>query len=79
MEIDKDSILNRFTIIQSPRLFDTERSEDWNLIKQGICPICSCNLKVSKKGDVFCNSKKHKTITKKGLFIRAKSFPIFNS
>ena len=74
MEINKEQYINRFTIIQSPRLFDTDTKEDWSLIKQGICPICSCNLKVSKKGDVFCNSLKHRTITKKRLFIRAEKF-----
>lgn len=68
--INKEQYLNRFKIIQSPRLFDTDTKEDWSLIKQGICPICLCNLKLSLKGDIFCNSAKHKKITKKRFYIR---------
>lgn len=70
LNIDKEQYLNRFQIIQSPRLFDTDSKEDWNLIKQGICPICNCNLKVSLKGDIFCKSAKHRKITKKRFYIR---------
>ena len=71
MNIDLSKYLERFKIIQSPRLFDTDSKEDWNLIKSGVCPICLCNLKLSMKGDVYCKSAKHKKITKKGLYIRA--------
>lgn len=62
-----DKYMEKFTVHQSPHLFDM--NDETKLIKQGICPVCLCNLKVSKKGDVFCNSKKHLTITKKRFFI----------
>ena len=69
MQIDINQYLSKFTVRESPRLFDVDG--EWALIKQGICPICECNLKVSQKGDVYCNSAKHKKITKTRLFIRA--------
>lgn len=63
-----DNYMSRFTVRESPLLFDFE--DDWQLIKSGVCPVCLCQLKVSKKGDVYCSSKKHLGITKKRLFIR---------
>jgi hypothetical protein len=71
MEINIEQILNRFKIIQSPRLFDVDETK---FIKQGICPICECNLKVSLKGDIYCNSAKHKRITRDRLFITQDGF-----
>lgn len=62
-----DNYMSRFVVHQSPHLFDV--NDEITLIKQGICPVCLCNLKVSKKGDVYCRSVKHKGITKKSLFI----------
>lgn len=59
--------LSKFKVIQSPRLFDID--DETILIRQGICPICNCNLKVSQAGNVYCNSKKHLSISKKRLFI----------
>jgi hypothetical protein len=67
MEINKEQYLSRFKIIQSPRLFDVDG--EYKLIKQGICPICECNLKLTLKGDIYCNSRRHLKITKKRLFI----------
>lgn len=67
--IDKllDGYMSKFVVHQSPHLFDV--NDELTLIKQGICPVCLCGLKVSKKGDVYCRSVKHKSITKKSLFI----------
>lgn len=67
--IDKllDGYMSKFTVYQSPRIFDMY--DEMELIKSGVCPICECKLKVSKKGDVYCRSVKHKSITKKNLFI----------
>ncbi len=62
-----DKYMDKFTVYKSPHLFDM--NDETKLIKQGICPVCLCNLKVSKKGDVYCRSVKHKKITKKSLFI----------
>lgn len=62
-----DNYMSKFVVHQSPHLFDV--NDELTLIKQGICPVCLCNLKVSKKGDVYCRSVRHKQITKKGLFI----------
>jgi len=69
MQIDISNYLSKFTVRESPRLFDVD--DEWKLIKSGVCPVCSCQLKVSQKGDVYCNSAKHKKITPKRLFIRA--------
>lgn len=67
--IDKllDGYMSKFVVHQSPHLFDMQ--DELSLIKSGVCPVCLCGLKVSKKGDVYCNSKKHLTISKKRLFI----------
>lgn len=62
-----EGYMSKFKVYDNGTLFDT--NDDTQLIRQGICPVCLCSLKVSKKGDVFCNSKKHLTITKKRLFI----------
>jgi len=67
-----DGYMQRFTVRESPLLFDFE--DDWQLIKSGTCPVCLCQLKVSQKGDVYCSSKRHLGITKKRLFIRAEKF-----
>lgn len=72
MQIDINQYLSKFTVRESPRLFDIDG--EWELIKQGICPTCLCNLKVSQKGDVYCSSKKHLKISPKRLFIRAEKF-----
>lgn len=64
--------MSKFIIRQSPRLIDMD--DEIILIKQGICPICECKLKVSKRGDIFCNSVKHKSITSKKLFITKDGF-----
>ena len=64
--------MDKFVVHESPHLFDL--NDEFNLIKSGVCPVCLCQLKVSKKGDVFCKSKKHLTIQKKRLFIPKKSF-----
>lgn len=74
MQINIEQYLSKFKVIQSPRIFDVD--DEWSLIKQGICPICECNLKVSVKGDVYCNSKKHLKLTPKRLFIRAEKFKV---
>jgi len=66
-DILNEKYLDRFTVRESPRMFDLD--DETKLIKQGICPICSCRLKVSLKGDVYCNSKKHISITRDKLFI----------
>ena len=64
--------MSRFKVYESPHLFDT--NDELQLIKQGICPVCLCQLKVSKKGDIYCRSVSHKRISRKGLFITAKAF-----
>ena len=69
LKINIEQYLSKFTVRESERLFDLD--DEWKLIKSGICPVCSCNLKVSQKGDVYCNSKKHLSISPKRLFIRA--------
>lgn len=72
--IDKllDGYMSKFVVHQSPHLFDMQ--DELKLIKSGVCPVCLCGLKVSKKGDVYCNSKKHLTISKKRLFITKNGF-----
>lgn len=74
-KIDINKYMERFKVIQSPRIFDLY--DEATLIKQGICPICECNLKVSQKGDIYCNSVKHKKITKKRFFITQSGFEKF--
>ena len=64
-----DNYMSKFVVHESPRMFDLD--DEWQLIKKGICPVCACNLKLSMKGDVYCNSKKHLKLTPKRLFIRS--------
>jgi hypothetical protein len=71
-----DGYMGRFKVYDKGTLFDT--NDEWKLIRSGVCPVCLCQLKVSKKGDVYCKSVAHKKISKKGLFVPAESFNKFN-
>lgn len=66
-----DKYMEKFTVHQSPHLFDM--NDNSNVIIGGNCPVCLCKWKMSMKGDIRCNSKRHKQITKKGFFIPSKS------
>lgn len=66
-----DRYMDKFVVHQSPHLFDLDDS--YKIIIGGHCPVCLCKWKMSMKGDIRCNSKRHKQITKKSFFIPSKS------
>ena len=52
-----EDFLKRFRVFHPQTLFEP----DWELLKQGHCPICRNKLKVSRsKPIVYCNGVKHK-------------------
>lgn len=62
--------MSKFTVRESSQLFDLEFPELRKSLQEMICPVCSCRLKESMKGDVYCVSQRHKRITKERFFIR---------
>jgi len=56
MELDTNSILNRFKIYKPDTLWDL----DYTLLRERRCPICFNKLRVLKSGvRAICTSKKH--------------------
>ncbi len=68
-----DNYLSKFSVKESPMLFDLEFPELRNSLKRMICYACGCKLKTAQNGDVYCNSARHKRVTRQRLFIRKES------
>lgn len=73
MQIDINQYLSKFTVRESSQLFDLEFPELRKSLQEMICYMCGCKLKTSQKGDVYCNSARHKRVTRERLFIRKES------
>lgn len=73
MQIDITKYLSKFTVRESPMLFDLEFPELRKSLQEMICYVCGCKLKTSQKGDVYCNSARHRRTTKERFFIRKES------
>ncbi len=67
---DIDKYMSKFTVKESPFLFDLEYPELRKSLKLGVCYMCGCKLKTAQNGDVYCNSVRHKRVTRQRLFIR---------
>ena len=79
IEINIEKYLSKFTVRESPMLFDLDFKELQKSLSEGICYVCNCKLKQDMKGNVYCVSARHKRMTKMRFFIRADKLKVYLS
>ena len=78
MQLDIQQYLSKFKVIYSNTLFEDEKGYAtyfYNCIQKKVCPVCNCKLYLSKKGDIYCRSKKHI----RRFFMRAEVYKRFDN